>query len=67
MKQDKKDLANAPLNCPHCKVNLLGEKIPDEMTEHYAGTHFKREIGIYDFDKDRTVKFRCPDCNEEWI
>jgi hypothetical protein len=25
-----------------------------------------REIGIYDWDKDRTVAWRCPDCNHEW-
>ena len=25
-----------------------------------------REIGIYDWDKDRTVAWRCPDCGHEW-
>ena len=25
-----------------------------------------REIGIYDMGEDRTVAWRCPDCNHEW-
>ena len=25
-----------------------------------------REIGIYDIDLDRTVAWRCPDCNHQW-
>ena len=57
---------NEPLVCPHCKVSLLGEKIPESMRKPYAGEYFKREIGVYDFDKDRTIKYRCPDCSWEW-
>lgn len=25
-----------------------------------------RAIGIYDIDRDRTVKWKCPDCEGEW-
>ena len=25
-----------------------------------------KEIGIYDFDKDQTVAYRCPECDHEW-
>lgn len=27
---------------------------------------WKRQIGIYDMDRDRTVAWRCPDCGHEW-
>ena len=27
---------------------------------------FGRQIAIYDRERDRTVAFRCPDCNYEW-
>lgn len=63
----KKYDPNAPLNCPHCDVSLLGEPIPVKDLHHYGrSTHFKREIGIYDWDKDRTVAYRWPDCQKEW-
>jgi hypothetical protein len=55
-----------PINCPHCDINLLGDKIPDDIKKHYRGTHWKREIGIYDINLDRTVKYQCPDCKGEW-
>ena len=25
-----------------------------------------KAIGIYDLDQDRTVAWRCPECNHEW-
>lgn len=25
-----------------------------------------REIAIYDFMKDKTVAYKCPDCGKEW-
>ena len=25
-----------------------------------------RQIGIYDMEKDRTTKYKCPDCGGEW-
>jgi len=42
-----------PLQCPHCKADLR---------DHRTGPPFKREIGQYDMDEDRTVAFICPDC-----
>lgn len=52
--------------CPHCKANLQGEPIPRESQKSYGATHFTRKIGIYDLAKDRTVKWKCPDCGSEW-
>ena len=49
--------------CPICTVSWVGEEIPEKSRYLYNGkTHFKREIGIYDLEKDMTVKWRCPDC-----
>lgn len=53
-------------NCPICNTNLQGEEIPKEHQEAYGVTHFTRKIGIYDLRKDRTVKWKCPDCDGEW-
>jgi hypothetical protein len=49
--------------CPNCKANLVGEPIPEESREAYGGkTHFRRVIGLYSRERDRTVAWRCPDC-----
>ena len=41
-----------------------------EVAEMYGATETKgqwgRAIGLYSLEKDRTVKYRCPDCNHEW-
>jgi hypothetical protein len=47
------------------------EKEADRISSMYGATRtngrcFRREIGIYDMDKDITVSFRCPDCLHEW-
>ena len=54
-------------NCPKCNANWIGGLIPDDIKEHYVGTHWKREIGIdggvlgiY----DGVVAIMCPDCKE---
>lgn len=46
------------LECPHCKADLRDPKGPPG----------KREIGIYDRDRDSTTHFICPDCKGriEW-
>jgi rubrerythrin len=54
------------MNCPKCKSDLTGEPIPDKDREAFGGTHFERQIGIVDRDKDRVVKWKCPDCGHEW-
>ncbi len=42
----------------------------DEAAAMYGATRDKgqrgRAIGIYDFVKDRTMVYRCPDCGKEW-
>lgn len=57
-----------PHNCPHCGVNLLGEPIPDDSLQHYGNgriRYFKREIGYYSMEYDRTMYVTCPDCKEK--
>jgi hypothetical protein len=53
-------------NCPHCNADLQGEPIPKEQQESYGTTHFSRKIGVYDSSKDKTFKWKCPDCNGKW-
>jgi len=53
-------------NCPKCKVSFIGEPIPADIVEHYAGTHWRREIGYdggYMDIYDGIVAYKCPDCN----
>ncbi|GGA91549.1 hypothetical protein [Ornithinibacillus halotolerans] len=52
--------------CPHCNASLQGDPIPEDEQKHYRATHFTRKIGMYDLEKDRTMKWKCPDCNWEW-
>jgi len=53
--------------CPHCKVSLQGDLIPMEHREYYGNnTHFSRLISVYDHNEDRSVAYRCPDCEHEW-
>jgi len=44
--------------------------LADKAAKMYGATREKgqwgREIGIYDFDKDRTVAWQCPDCGNKW-
>ena len=44
-----------------------------EYAKYYQGyseygefNRFTRKIGIYDVNKDRTIKWRCPDCKKTW-
>lgn len=65
--QPKPNEADAPHNCPHCGVSLLGEPIPEKDLQHYSGRYFKREIGVEDPDKyDGVYYYYCPDCKGEW-
>lgn len=42
----------------------------DRIASMYGATREKgnwgRAIGIYDIFKDRTVRWKCPDCDHEW-
>lgn len=56
-------------HCPHCSSCLKGHPIPEPY--HTAGwygdkTHYSRRISIYDRETDRTVSYKCPDCNASW-
>lgn len=52
--------------CPHCNANLQGEPIPKYDQKHYRSTHFTRKIGMTSVDRDRIIKWKCPDCDGEW-
>jgi hypothetical protein len=36
------------------------------FTEHGLDNRWSRKISIYCTDRDRTISYRCPDCNKEW-
>jgi hypothetical protein len=42
----------------------------DSVAANYGATRtsgrWGRAIALYDLDLDRTVSFRCPDCDHEW-
>lgn len=46
------------------------EGTADEWAHHYGATRTEgrwgRAIGLYDRDLDRTVRWKCPDCDGEW-
>ena len=44
---------SAPFECPLCEANLCDE---------VHGPPFKREIGMYSMELDRTTRMICPDC-----
>jgi predicted RNA-binding Zn-ribbon protein involved in translation (DUF1610 family) len=48
--------------CPHCGVELRGDRIPEDRREAYGQTHFGRKIAIYSLEQDRTTHYICPDC-----
>jgi hypothetical protein len=54
----------------HFYEKLGTERQADETAELYGATRekgkFGRVIGIYDMEKDRTVRWKCPDCDGEW-
>lgn len=53
--------------CPKCNADLDAGPIPEEYHEHYKPPYrYSRLIGIYDYEKDRTVRWKCPDCEQEW-
>lgn len=52
-------------HCPACGVSLIGEPIPEELRRsgfYGDSTHWRRDIAIYDRDRDQTVAYQCPDC-----
>lgn len=59
-------MKNSKEYCPHCNADLQGKPIPKKQQVSYNSTHFTRKIGISDIEKDRIVKWKCPDCEVEW-
>ena len=58
---------DAPLNCPHCTVSLLGQRIPIKYRASFYGNYFKREIGVeYPEVYDGVHHYECPDCHGTW-
>lgn len=54
-------------NCPSCNTSLIGAPIPEDIREHYSGTHWRREIGIeVQGFYDGVSYWRCPDCLHTW-
>jgi|SRR6516165_2808211 hypothetical protein len=48
-------------------VGLDGGPIPENDRGLFGGAdRFSRAIAVYDREKDRTVKWQCPDCGHEW-
>ena len=41
-----------------------------ETAKYYGATktegRWGRQLFMYDMEKDRTVAYRCPDCNHQW-
>jgi hypothetical protein len=53
--------------CPFCEADLRGYQIPESDRHLYGGRdRFSRVIGIYSRERDRTVKWMCPDCQGQW-
>lgn len=46
------------------------EKLAEADAAMYGATktegRWRRDIGIYDLEKDRTVAFQCPYCHTRW-
>ena len=56
-----------PVECPSCKADLDGGSIPEAHHKYYSPPYrWRRTIAIYDYEKDRTVAWGCPDCEHEW-
>ena len=54
-----------PVECPSCKSLLRYTAIVRHPTGPKKET-FSRAIGIYSIQTDRTVAYKCPDCDHEW-
>jgi len=69
-------MSNHLHECPHCGTSLVGTPIPTEHLDLYGASaicpdcgqpsHGSRVIGLYSYNVDRTVAWRCPDCTKEW-
>ena len=57
-------MTELPRYCVECGVDFQGEKILEEERWMYdeGDEYYSRILGQYDWDKDRTVAWACPDC-----
>ena len=56
-------------NCPECSASFIGDPIPEDQLEFFAGTHWRKEIGIDGGHLgiyDGIVAWRCPECKHEF-
>jgi hypothetical protein len=58
-------MSQCPKECPSCKADLKGSRIPDEIAGYYQDTHWSRVIlrKVRDF---REHPWECPDCKHQW-
>ena len=54
-----------PDRCPVSGCDLRGAEIRPQDRDLYArATHYSRAIG--EIERDRVVRWRCPDCGAVW-
>ena len=67
MKTKVKPVTQDTRRCPECKADWRGHHIPAMWRKMYKSrTHFSRLISIYGLDVDRSIAWRCPDCDAEF-
>lgn len=59
-------MSACPTECPSCKVNLVGERIPEEIRGYYQETHWSRVILRKGRQHSRDHVWECPDCKHQW-
>jgi hypothetical protein len=56
-----------PNECPECHASMVGGVVPERQRKLFGGAMtFGRAIAVYDRERDRVAKWRCPDCGHEW-
>ena len=67
MSKETVEMQETDEHCPKCNADFDGGEIPENIREYYSPPYrWSRKIGIYDYGKDRTVAWKCPDCGHEW-
>jgi hypothetical protein len=61
---------SCPVECPFCHSDLYtpsdGKCWFDSEGQAHDNPDGSRVIGIYDWDRDMTIEYLCPDCNARW-
>jgi hypothetical protein len=58
-------MSACPTECPSCKANLVGERIPDEISGYYQETHWSRVVLRKSRDSQDKI-WECPECKHQW-